>query len=203
MIAHGEESLYQSSLCGINTVTVNGNNAMSASTIITEATMVHGNVFVARINGTNDEPYDIYCNSTDICQIKCESPNACSTLRLHCDGTCCVKCNELDGISCPFLGVYEICPTPSPTFLPSSDPTAYPTPDPSTASPTEDPTAHPSAQPTSTPSDRPTITPSDIPTHSPTDIPITYCISWYVDLSLSASVRCRCIATACTKIVVP
>ena len=54
-----------------------------------------------------DNSFDIYCNESDICEIECESENACTNLNLHCGGNgsgddsrCIVYCNPIFGINC-------------------------------------------------------------------------------------------------------
>ena len=86
---------------------------MSGATVISQ--VGNGNTFTAYINGTNDDFYDIYCNSTDICKIACQSSFSCSTLRLYCSGSCFVSCDEDKGIECPFSGNYSEWITNSPT----------------------------------------------------------------------------------------
>ena len=94
---------------------MNGNEAMSTTKVISE--VVYGNTFIAWISGTNDDTYNIYCNSTDICKIDCQSSSACTKLYLHCFGTCYVDCDEENGIDCPFAGDYlDWDPTEAPTL---------------------------------------------------------------------------------------
>ena len=115
MIAQGSYSLYGSTIRGISTLKVNGNEAMSTTKVISE--VVYGNTFIAWISGTNDDIYNIYCNSTDICKIDCQSSSACTKLYLHCFGTCYVDCDEENGIDCPFAGDYlDWDPTEAPTL---------------------------------------------------------------------------------------
>ena len=141
IVVHGEQGLYLSSIRGITQLTVSGLNAMSASTVISQ--VENGNTFTAYINGTNDNFYDIYCNSTDICRIACESSSACSTLRLYCFGSCFVSCNQDNGIDCPYSGVYSQWITSSPTSIPSIQPSVITTDNSSTA-PVAISTTHPS-----------------------------------------------------------
>ena len=151
VIAEGVQSLYASTIRGISTLKVNGNDSMTGTNVISE--VVYGDTFIAWINGTNYDIYHIYCNSTDICKIGCQSSSACTKLYLHCFGTCYVDCDEENGIDCPFFGVYLDWVAPSPTTIP----TGIPSTDPSTVStttsavPTVIPFAVPSAVPTAFP----------------------------------------------------
>ena len=144
---------------------MNGNEAMTSSTVISE--VVYGNTFVARINGTNDENYYIYCNATDICKIHCQSANACTKLFLYCFGTCYVACDEDNGIECPFFGVYLDLTTPSPTTIPSHGPSGYPT-----HLPTATPTMSLGSEPTRLPTEIPTLV-GLIPSINPNSQPST------------------------------
>ena len=137
VIAEGEQSLYGSEIRGISSLAVNWNEAMSTSNVTSK--VVYGNIFVARINGTNNESYYIYCTSTDICKIYCQSSNACTKLFLYCFGTCYVACDEDNGIDCPFAGDYSDLTTSSPTTTPNDGTSGYPTTI-TTVSPSSEPT---------------------------------------------------------------
>ena len=104
---------------------------MRTVTVISQ--VEHGNTFTAYINGTNNYSYDIYCNSTDICKIACESSSACSKLQLHCFGSCFVLCDQDNGIDCPLSNNSHqwsewIISTPStiPSDVPSVIPSTVP-----------------------------------------------------------------------------
>ena len=87
------------------------------------------------INGSNFEYWTIVCDTNNTCNVDCQTSNACSELRLVCDGQCNVTCAESQGIECPI-----IIPTSSPTAVPTAIPTAIPTYNP-TSIPTYNPTA--------------------------------------------------------------
>ena len=108
-MADGYKSLYGSSIRGINTLTVNGIDAMSRAIVISE--IIYGNTFdfTANINGTNNQNYSINCN------ISCQSSFACLNLHLYCFGACYVDCDEENGISCPFITYHEYVSTMSPS----------------------------------------------------------------------------------------
>ena len=85
---------------GIDSLAVNGRNALSYATIVTET---NSGVFNAVINQTSSNEYNIYCNSSDICKIECQT-SGCEELCLYCFGTCTVICDEDYGIDCPSCG---------------------------------------------------------------------------------------------------
>ena len=152
-----------------------GTNALGDSTIFTETE----GTFKLFMNGTNSDALRVYCNSTDICKIDCQSSHACSRMQLYCFGTCFVDCDALNGIDCPttFVGVYSPWTTNSPstipTTIPSYIPSSYPSEQPSDRS-TVNPTIFPTFKPTNIPSDIPTVDPTSSPTFKPTDIPSSY-----------------------------
>ena len=69
------------------------------------------NELIVNIDGTNSQSFDIYCNSTDICIIRCLSQQACTELELHCvldiNGTsnCFVQCEVESGVWMVYIGV--------------------------------------------------------------------------------------------------
>ena len=82
--------------------------------------------------GTNTNEFNVYCNVSNICKIKCLSSNACSNLHLHCydAATCFVDCDETNGINCPVNDgayMYGIWTTVTPTNQPSKVPSDQPT----------------------------------------------------------------------------
>ena len=140
---------------------------MSDATVISQ--VESGSTFTAYINGTNDKLYDIYCNSTNICQIACESSDACSTLRLYCFGECFVSCDEENGIACPYSGVWDDWISSSPTYIPTTQPFNI-----SSNSPSQKPTDIPSKKPSINPSNIPASMPSIEPTTKPSKEPSIY-----------------------------
>ena len=113
IICQGDKCLYDATIRkNVNSIVVNGNNALSGSTIITES---YGKTIIS-INGTNnDDIFNIYCNSTDECFIDCQSSNSCSKLFLHCFGHCYVRCNPSIAIDCPIYGGYDVWTTQAPS----------------------------------------------------------------------------------------
>ena len=105
--------------------------------------------------GTNTVTYDLYCNTSDICKLRCLSKDACGLMHLHCIGTCYIDCD--DSFGCPFISgtdwyVWDTNePTQMPTFMPSKITTHNPT-----------------IIPTNIPSQLPTNMPSEIATNNPT-----------------------------------
>ena len=82
-----------------------GKNSLRNSNIFTGG---NNNTITIEINGTQNYDIDIYCNETDICQIDCQSQDACRMIILHCESAtnneqCMVKCDG-DDITCPFRG---------------------------------------------------------------------------------------------------
>ena len=140
---------------------------MNRANVISE--VVYGDTFIAYINGSHNESYNIYCNSSDICKIDCQSSLSCSKLYLHCFGTCYVDCDQDNGISCPnaTVGSYLDWITPSPTTISSHVPSRYPT----SINPTRIPSRVPTDVPTRNPSVIPTEIPSKIPSRIPSKIP--------------------------------
>ena len=126
-----------------------GYNSIIGSTIITESPFDDYSVLTITIVDTQDEWFDVYCNSTDRCKIKCESTNACSHMNLHCFGLCFVDCNNNSNetseipIKCPnmiigdMLDYDTLSPTYSPTVAPTETPSISPT-----QSPTDDVIPH-------------------------------------------------------------
>ena len=180
------QSCKNSILRGVgNQINANGNNTLSGSIIISEASVVNSTALSVYINGTNDELFNIYCNITDICKIFCLSKNSCTNLVMTCgirnnSQTCSIYCNLAHGINCPLLinGNYTIynttqMPTPIPTTIPSIFPTNVPSTFPTTI-PTTIPTIIPSSTPTFLPTSIPTIIPSTFPTATSSVQPSTW-----------------------------
>ena len=169
-----------STIKGIRNIQANGQNALGSTTIISEIDKdifgIDRTLNVA-INGNYTYPINIYCNATDICQIECQSTQACSTMNVYCDGCCFVNCDASNDIECPSLfgnyfnwtysnfsftdQDYSLCPTLSPTNLPTQKPTSSPT----------LPTNYPTVIPTAMPTGFPTSMPSNIPTKNPSYTP--------------------------------
>ena len=144
VICDGDKCLYDATIRNnVNSIVVNGDNGLSGSIIITES---YGETIIS-INGTNDDIFYIYCNSTDECFIDCQSSNSCSKLFLYCFGNCYVKCNPSIAANCPVYGIYDLWTTQAPTISPIGNPSDNPSSDPSTF-----------------PSVYPTIIPTIIPT---------------------------------------
>ena len=119
-----------------------------------------GKTLTVRVNGTNDDTWELYCNASHTCKIDCQSSGACSTLFLYCFGTCLVSCNEGNGIDCPYFGIYSEWTTQPPTDYPTKQPNLIPSSNSSMPTIiTTIPTAQPSMKPTSS---NPTVLPTDV-----------------------------------------
>ena len=132
------------------------------------------NIYLAATNagGKSSAPLTIYCNSTDTCNIYCDTNTACSGTVVNCWGTCNVECDTTNKITC--AQVNQLGPTPNPTPYPTPKPTPRPTNDPTmdpTPAPTDNPTPGPTDDPTPSPTNNPTPAPTDHPTPAPTDNP--------------------------------
>ena len=169
MFCFGQESCYGSKISSIKRINAYGTDALSGTTIISNVagTGSSDNTLFVEIYGTMDELFNVYCNSSDVCKIDCQSSEACSKMYLHCFGTCYVRCNDLNGIDCPVYGVYSYWTTLNPTNIPSQEPTNFPTLFPTT----NNPTVEPSEIPTSLPTSIPTVLPTNNPTNYPTSMP--------------------------------
>ena len=68
----------------------------------------YGNNFYLIINGTNSDVFNVYCNISNTCYIRCQSSDSCTNLKFYCYeiGTCFVDCDISNGINCPYYGVY-------------------------------------------------------------------------------------------------
>ena len=135
-----------------SSIRVDGDNAMYGAQIISEtyfSTNGANNELFIYINGTNfnsNLTNSIYCNSSDICKISCQSQYACSTFEIYCYGQCQIDCDfQNNGTECPniIVGNYSEWTTYTPTFMPTLIPTVIPT-----VTPTLMPTAIPSEDPT-------------------------------------------------------
>ena len=108
ILASGNRALYSAKITGFRELKINSTNGLSISTIITgydssyNYNSTNDDVIVI-IAGDNEFPYNVYCNQSDNCLIKCQSTNACSMMSLYCFGNCSVECDEksVEGISCP------------------------------------------------------------------------------------------------------
>ena len=142
----GEECCYGCTIRGVKNIEVSGIDSLSDSTIFSE--LENGNTMILAINGmhdiyylckdnvsilvvvmwmlfssgTNNNNFNIYCHTGNICKIKCLSNDSCSNLRFHCFevGTCFVDCDESSGINCPSYGVYSVWTTQEPIASPNS-----------------------------------------------------------------------------------
>ena len=154
----------------VELIKIVGDNSTNGATIITD---VNG-TFIARINGSNDAVYSIYCNASDVCKIDCQVSGSCDNLQPYCYGLCLIDCNVMNGIICPNVttGNWSYWNTFDPTVQPSLFPSNNPSINPS-GMPSNMPTVIPSQQPSDHPSSNPTLNPSFIPTSVPTGIPTT------------------------------
>ena len=190
VICIGYEACMSTDIANVTNIMANGYNVLSDATVVSNR---GGLSFTIKINGTIDDDYEITCSINDTCFIYCESSDACTNLNLHCDGSCCVDCDESNGINCPsnvtgpgytdciFSNVVptmnpSIHPTRITTQAPSKHPSSLPSSDPSnnpTSDPTNNPTSDPSNNPTINPSNNPTNNPTSDPTSDPTSNPTT------------------------------
>ena len=109
---NGRQSCENTTITGISNITVNGynglNNAIITSQVNTNFNIcLHSNytntqimydsdtnnVFELIVNNDMNQNSTIYCNSTDICYIRCQSSNACQKVHLYCFGVCLISCD--------------------------------------------------------------------------------------------------------------
>ena len=79
-------------ISNVTFVEASGYDSLILSWIISDSARNTSELTV-EINGTNTIDFDIYCNSTDTCTVKCQSAQACTNLNLHCSSNCYVQCN--------------------------------------------------------------------------------------------------------------
>lgn len=142
-----------------------GDEVIGNSTIISAIDSSNDDsIMILEINGTTSDTFKLYCNSSNLCKIDCQSPNACSKLDLYCIGECFVRCDNSTGTltACPnvIVGNWTEWVTISPTTYPTNNPTD-----------TFNPTSQPSTMPiylTSTITSTTTTTTKTIATTSST-----------------------------------
>ena len=135
IVCNGERTCHNTTIDNFESIKTFGMNTMKGARIFSGN---QGKTVTIDINGTNLYLFDIYCNETDICQINCQSTDACGALQLHCMGNstnqCIVSCNsdfldndddDGEGIKCPWIGGdnYILAPTSAPTLDPTSQET--------------------------------------------------------------------------------
>ena len=84
-----------------STIQVSGGNVLNGERIISETNFDDNGTLLIYINWTENNQFDIYCNKTDICKIKCEFSRSCINLNLYCYGDCFVDCDVFSDIKCP------------------------------------------------------------------------------------------------------
>ena len=105
LYCRGYQSCYSSYIRAVSNIVSSGTDALADTTIISD---LDGGMLTVTIEAANDEIFQIYCNTTDVCKIACKTGDACAKLRLRCDySTCFVDCDEDAGITCPFDGFYQ------------------------------------------------------------------------------------------------
>ena len=118
----GTKSCASSTMYSINhAIYANGNNSLSNAIIIDGSNVSNynpGNLYIFA-NGTNNDKWHLYCNTTVKCYVNCQSSYACTNLHLHCnanynnavnstsssDSNCHVSCDN--DIKCPQNGSYN------------------------------------------------------------------------------------------------
>lgn len=176
-----DESCIYTQICNVENIYANGDDALSGATIFSETGILNNSeitsssnaTFKLFLNGTSTNEFTLYCNESDICQIECQSDEACTYLQLYCFGRCLVSCGVY-GINCPVLMYGNFTQTLDETLSPSSVPTTIPSVIPSqnpTAIPTVIPTTYPTQIPTNLPSTMPTTMPSALPSQIPSSMP--------------------------------
>ena len=90
---------------GVENIYLIGTNSIAGATIYSSSALDETdnemNIF---INGTNaNDEINIYCNETNVCNIKCADAGSCENINLECMGTCNIECNDAsdcDTIDC-------------------------------------------------------------------------------------------------------
>ena len=96
---------------GVNYINVDGMNSLNGATIYSYNNINYKKEnsnhddnqesFEMVINDTNDETYSICCYKNNICKIACLSNNSCTNMKLYCESTCYIDCDESNSIDCP------------------------------------------------------------------------------------------------------
>ena len=101
--ASGYNVLYEVIVFGTRELYITATEGLSGSSITTSVSgPSHSDEVRFEIAGINQEYYDVYCGSGDICTICCQSSESCTTMILYCFGTCYVDCDGVDR-DCPTL----------------------------------------------------------------------------------------------------
>ena len=81
----------ESRVSNVHFIGLLGDDNLNGSIIISESG--YGtNRMVIGIDGTNSGLFDVYCNLSDICIIRCQSNQACTNLQLHCENQTQTNC---------------------------------------------------------------------------------------------------------------
>ena len=104
----GTEVCSGADIRGVWKIVAMGKNVLRHAVIVSsiscnnnDASSEESNEFSIEISGAMDGNYYLYCNESDSCNIECLSSDACGNLKIYCEGSCTVSCDERDGISCP------------------------------------------------------------------------------------------------------
>ena len=148
----GAESCAYGDIYKANSIyAVSGNDSLIGSKIHSDLGG-YGEVFELIINSSQLIDFYVYCNSGDICKIRCYTIDSCTMMNLFCDGNCVIDCDASSGINCP--NINDIGSNGKVIYLPSNAPTYQPT----------YPTANPTTEPSMNPTQQPTVAPTEIPT---------------------------------------
>ena len=128
LICYGSNSCNRATITGITGILRGvGNQAFTNATIVSGIDPNADDTTVRiEINGNIQGVCNIYCDQDNTCRVDCQTDDACTSLYLHCFGTCYLRCDKSGGINCPLVEgphidwTYDI--TESPTEYPSEFP---------------------------------------------------------------------------------
>ena len=101
MCLNGQSCCNSMKISNVSSIRINGDSVMSDSVILS-----NGNDIELLINGSNNNNNNLYCNSSDLCYIYCESILSCQYLYIYCFGQCFVDCSG-SSYYCPSVGYGE------------------------------------------------------------------------------------------------
>ena len=103
IICRGIGCLDKARIEGVNYINVDGMNSLNGAKIYSYKKENSQESFEMVINDTNDEKYSICCYKNSICKIICLSNNSCTNMKLYCESTCYIDCDESNSIDCPHV----------------------------------------------------------------------------------------------------